>query len=69
VIGFIRRSDLPVLVIGIIIAISLSVAGIFALLKFFPGTPENLALFIWICLMGISYAAALYIRKWIEKKR
>jgi hypothetical protein len=53
-IGFIRRSDLPVLFIGIIIAVPVSIAGMFALLRFFPGTSENLALLIWVCLMGLS---------------
>jgi hypothetical protein len=67
-IGFIRRSDMPVLVRGIIIAIPLSVGGMIALLKFFPGTSENLALFIWICLIGVSYGAACCIRKWMEKR-
>jgi ABC-type sugar transport system permease subunit len=67
-IGFIRRSDLSVLLIGLFIAIPLSLGGMIALLTLFPRTSENVALVIWICLMVISYVAASKIWKWMEKR-
>lgn len=67
-IGFIRKADLPILVIGVIIGIPITVGGMFALLHFFPEASENVAVCVGICLVGISYLSANYIWRAINKR-
>jgi hypothetical protein len=67
-IGFIRRSDLPVLIIGIVIAVPVNIASMFTLLRLFPRTPDYLAGLIAFCLLAVCYAVARYTWKWLEKR-
>lgn len=67
-IGFIRSSDVPVLIIGVLIAVPLSVIGCFALLEFFPRLPENVFVVLALGLVAISYVLAIRIWAWRQKR-
>jgi hypothetical protein len=68
VIGFIRVSDIPVLIIAAIIGVPLTVAGLFALLYLFPQMPENLFVLLAFCLVAVSYFSASYISRGLKKR-
>jgi hypothetical protein len=67
-IGFIRVSDIPVLIIGAIIGVPLTVGGLFGLLYLFPQMPEELFVFLAFCLVGSSCFLAWYILRELKKR-